>query len=401
MNSEIALRKEAVRRSLSGQSQVSIGQALGRSPFWVRYWLARYRADDPDGSLQDHSRAPHHPHSKWPEAVRQQALTSRRQRQLADAPGYEHALVGAEAIHYELAHLTDELVPPTRTIHYWLGQAGLITPSPSSGAARASKPYPAPSSAQVNDLHQLDLKGPLYLRDSAQKHYLLAVRDVRSRGVTLAAALDKQAHTIAAFLVTVWQTRGLPTVLQMDNGLEFRGSNRYPRAFGLVVRLALDVGIEPLFIPPHEPWHNGVIERFNGLAQHLLLDRWCFDSMADLQAGVASLQTAINTTHRLAALDGSTPDEFSAGCPLRYLAAEYDGLQRDLQLVKGRVSFIRLVRPSGRITLCAQDKFDVDPDLQWQYVLAQVDVAAQRLDVFHQHQLVKSFDYAIPHRHGR
>lgn len=400
MNSEIALRKEAVYRSLSGETQVSIGEALGRSAYWVRYWLARYNPDDPEGSLQDRSRAPRQPHGKWPEAVRERALASRQRRQAANTPGYEHALVGAEAIHYELAHLVDEPAPPPRTIHHWLQQAGLIISQRRTATNQASQPYPQPGCEQVNDVHQLDLKGPLYLRHSPQKHYLLAVRDVCSKGVSLAVALNKQAPTIAAFLVAAWQARGLPTVLQMDNGLEFRGSNRYPRSFGLVIRLALDVGVEPRFIPPHEPWRNGVIEQFNGQTQHLLLDRFDFDSTTELQAGVASLQSAVNGSHRLAALDGQTPDEFIAAGPLRYLASDYDGLQRDLQLVKGWVSFIRLVRPSGRITLWADDKFDIDPALQWRYVLARVDIAQQRLDIYHQAQLIKSFDYAIRNNNG-
>jgi len=395
MDNEIALRKEAVRRRLSGESQMRIGRALGRSATWVRYWLTRYDPDDPDGSLQDRSRAPHQPHSHWSTATRQQALSSRQQRQSGDRPGYEHALIGAEAIHYELAHLGVKPAPPPRTIHYWLKQGGFVSARPPARAMSSSKPYPCPACAQVNDLQQLDLKGPLYLHDSAQKHYLLVVRDVCSRGVGLAVAQDRRAATIAAFLVAAWQTRGLPTVLQMDNGLEFRGSNRYPRAFGLVVRLALDVGVEPLFIPPHQPWRNGGVERFNGQTQHLLLDRYVFDSTAALCDGVAALQLAVNTTHRLPALKGQTPDEFRSGCSLRYLDAAYDGLQRDLQLVKGWVSFIRRVHPGGRVTLCADDTFTINATLDDQYVLARVDVAAQRLDVYHQGQLVNSFDYLL------
>jgi len=393
MDKEIALRKEAVRRSLNGESQVGIGRALRRSAYWVRYWLARYNPDDPDGSLQDRSRAPHQSHSHWLATTRQQALTSRQQRQSRDQPGYEYALIGAEAIHYELAYLGVKPAPPPRTIHYWLKQAGLVSARQPAHALPSSKPYPYPPCRAVNDLQQLDLKGPLYLHDSAQKHYLLVVRDVCSRGVVLGMVQDRRAATIAAFLVTAWQTRGLPNVLQMDNGLEFRGSNRYPRAFGLVVRLALDVGVEPLFIPPHQPWRNGGVERFNSQIQHLLLDRCDFDSTPALGNGVAALQLAVNSTHRLPALNGQTPDEFIAGCSLRYLDATYDGLQRDLQLVKGWVSFVRRVHPGGRVTLCAHDTFTIDSALDDQYVLARVNVAAQRLDVYHQGQLVNSFDY--------
>lgn len=56
---------------------------------------------------------------------------------------------------------------------------------------------------------------------------------------------------------------GMPDALQMDNELAFRGSNRYPRSFGSVVRFALNQGMAVVFIPVKEPWRNGIIEKFN------------------------------------------------------------------------------------------------------------------------------------------
>jgi len=89
------------------------------------------------------------------------------------------------------------------------------------------------------------------------------------------------------------------------------------------------------------------------------------------------------------------PDEFIADQKLRRLAADYDGQRRHLQLVKGHISFIRLVRQSGGITLCASDKFEVDPNLKWQYALAQVDIQAQKLHIYHLGELIKSCDYEM------
>lgn len=394
MDNQIALRTKAVRQSLGGDSQTSIARSLGKSRYWVSYWLERYDPDDPVGSLQNRTSAPKHPHRKWSDDIIRQAETSRRLRVAAQQPEYQYALVGAEAIHYELQHLQIEPTPPARTIHYWLKQAGLIKqPEPESGADRVSKPYPLPARGEINDLHQLDLKGPFYLTGSSQKHYLLALRDYVSKGVALTAIESREASNIAAFLVAAWQRRGLPKVLQMDNSLEFRGSNRYPRSFGQVVHVCLDVGVEPLFVPPREPWRNGLIENFNGLTDRLLLERERLTDTDTLHVSVRRLEETVNTTHRLPALDGKTPDEFIAGHALHLLAAHYDGHKRDLSLVKGKVSFVRLVRKSGRITLCADDKFDIDPALAWQYVVAQVDIATRQLHVYHEGQLVKTFDY--------
>jgi len=392
---EIALRKEAVKRHLLGESKSSIGRSLGKTRQWVSRWIERYEPDQPDKSLQDRSRVPQHS-PKWAGETRSLALEMRRQRMLHEQAGYEYALVGADAIHYEMKALGIVPTPPARTIHYWLKQAGLVTEQePENTLKKETKPYPIPDRKTVNALQQFDLKGPLYLANSSQKHYLLALRDYASRSVVLDVSENKQGQTIAQFLVSAWQRRGLPTVLQMDNAMELRGSNRYPRSFSQVVRLCLDVGVEPLFIPPAEPWRNGFIENFNGLADRLLLKRETFPDYPSFQAGAQRLEQAINATHRLVALDGQTPDEVVARQSLRYLSASYDGLKRDLKLLKGTISFIRLVRKSGRITTFASDKFDIDPDLKWQYVLARVDVDAQLLHVFHQDKLIKTIDYPL------
>lgn len=396
MNSEIALRQEAIRRLLAGESQASISRVLRKSRRWVSYWAARYQPDDPEGSLANRSSAPQQPYRRWSLTVIQQALTSRRLRMAADQPGYEYALISAEAIHYELRALGIRPVPSPRTIHYWLKQANLVPPPAAAPETeRPTKPYPTPAREQVNDLQQADLKGPFYLHGGDQKHYLLALRDFCSKRVALQAAQNRQAQTIASFLVAAWQRCGLPKILQLDNSLEFRGSNRYPRAFGLIVKLCLDLDIEPLFVPPREPWRNGFIENFNGQAARLLLNRERFADFAQLQTGVARLEQAVNATHRYAALAGQTPVEFVADQDRRLLAADYDGLQRTLQLEKGQISFIRLVRPSGRITLCANDKFEVDPELSWHYVWARVQVQAQVLQIYHQGELIKTCEYLI------
>jgi len=389
-------RQEAIRRNLSGENQSEISRALGKSRHWVRYWLEQYDPDDPEGSLQDHSRAPKQPHYKWSETIITQVVHSRRLRMAAEQSGYRYALIGAEAIHYELKALGIRPLPPIRTIHHWLKQAGLVNGSQGiDEVEKVSKPYPQLAREQVNDLHQADLKGPFYLQENSQKHYLLALRDYASKKITVDISLTKRSVSIADFLISAWQQLGIPKKLQMDNGLEFRGSNRYPRSFGTVVRLCLDLGIEPCFVPPHEPWRNGFIENFNGLFARLCLKREQFSDEAELRNGVAQFQEAVNTTHRLAALDGQTPQEFAADKALTYLAAEYDWRRRDLQLVKGKISFIRLVRKSGRITLTSNDKFEIGEAFQWQYVLAQVDVTAQQLNIFLDGERIESFDYTL------
>jgi putative transposase len=321
-------------------------------------------------------------------------LRSRALREESKEPGYQYALKGAQAIHYELKALGVEPVPPVRTIHVWLKEAGKITPpNTPEETDRPPRPYPAPDCRSVNDLQELDLKGPFYLTGNAQKYYLCALRDACSKWVALAGMEDKKMKSLIEVLLIAWQKLGLPKVLQMDNGLEFRGSNRYPRSLGKLVRVCLDLGVEPLFILPHEPWRNGVIENLNGLLERIFFKSQNFQDFAHLQACFQQAETAINTTHRLTELDGKTPQEFAAGAKLHFLPEGYNWRKRDLRLVKGKVSFIRIVRQSGRITPCANDKFMIGTDYQYQYVQATVAVEAHRLDISLDGQPLVSFEY--------
>ena len=67
---------------------------------------------------------------------------------------------------------------------------------------------------------------------------------------------------------------------------------------------------------------------------------------------------------------------------------------RSLPQGKGFVSFVRLVRKSGRITLGAGDRFMVDPELVYTYVLARVDLAQKKVVISQNDTLIKTYDYS-------
>lgn len=391
MKTQVALRKEAVRLHLQGVSKTEIAKRLKKSRRWVYRWITRYDREPGDQSLENHSSAPKKGAEKYPPKIKAMALQARRDRK-AGRRKYPYALVGAEAIHYELRALGVLPLPPSRTIHFWLQQAHEIEPH--AKVRKASNPtYPVLPCATVNAVHEVDLKGPFYLKGSSQKYYLIVVRDVFGKKVALRVLKEKEMERIIDFLVAVWQEIGLPDFLQMDNGLEFRGSNAYPRSLSRLVRVCFDAHVHPVFIPPREPWRNGVIENLNGLIQRLFLKAKTFQHEKQLFKEAQKLETSINATHRLPALNGKTPNEFAAKATLRYLRLGYDWRKRNLQLVKGEVTFIRLVRKSGKITLAADDKFLIGKRYKWQYVQAVVNVQKKQLAFYAMGKRLKSVAY--------
>jgi IS30 family transposase len=391
MKTEIKIRQQAVALHLQGWKKSEIARKLQRSRRWVQRWISRYTTEAPTVSLQDYSRAPKQIGWAYPERIKRMVLELRAERERGKRAKYQYALVSAQAIYYELCELHVSPLPSPRTIHGWLKQAGRIS------ERKARKPpnptYPVLPCQAVNDVQELDFKGPLYLRDHAHKYYLVALRDTMSKKTAVCALANKSMDTILDFLVASWQTMGCPKYLKMDNCLDFRGSNLYPRSPSKLMRVCLDLGVQPVFIPLREPWRNGVVENLNGLLARFLFRMRTFETEKQLHQAVQRMETTINTAHRLPALEGKTPQEFAANARLRYPPNHYDWRKRNLQLLKGKVTFLRFVRKSGRITLTAQDKFFVGKKYKWQYVMANVDVANKKLHVIYQGRHIKSFDY--------
>lgn len=392
MKTEIALRKQAIVLHLQGWNKSEIARKLQRSRPWVQRWISRYRPDEPQESLRDHSRAPKQMSWGYPERFKKMVLQMRVERVQGKQTKYQYALVSAPAIYYELCELHVSPLPSSRTIHRWLKRAGQIAEHKSRKPPNPT--YPLLPCKAVNDVQELDFKGPFYLQDRSHKYYLVALRDKMSKKTALRALANKSMDAILDFVVAAWQTMGCPKRLKMDNCLDFRGSNLYPRSPSKLMRVCLDLGVQPVFIPLREPWRNGVVENLNGLLGRFLFRTHTFETEKQLHKAVQRLETTINTRHRLPALEGQTPQEFAAHARLRFPPNNYDWRKRDLRLLKGKVTFIRFVRKSGRITLTAKDKFLIGKKYKWQYVLANVDVAKQKLDILWQGKHLKSFDYS-------
>ncbi|MFZ5911750.1 MAG: DDE-type integrase/transposase/recombinase [Chloroflexota bacterium] len=121
-----------------------------------------------------------------------------------------------------------------------------------------------PKANDTNQVHQVDLVNPRYLKKDKTKYYFFVCKDAFDQQVYVEFWAGNRMDTVLGFLVRAWQRMGLPQQVQFDNGRQFYSLRRYARSINRVIRLALHVGVQPVFILTAEPQHNGSVENFNG-----------------------------------------------------------------------------------------------------------------------------------------
>ena len=65
--------------------------------------------------------------------------------------------------------------------------------------------------------------------------------------------------------------RALAVFLEVGQRVVLSWKQSPSSGLGLLLRTALSLNVVPIFIPVSEPWHNGVIERFNQKVEDTLL----------------------------------------------------------------------------------------------------------------------------------
>ncbi len=357
---EVALRREAARRRLAGESPETIAADLGRTRQWVAKWAARY--DPHDASWADgRSRAPKRVANRTSEDVEARVLAVRAR--LAENPW---AQVGAEAIAWELEKLGGPVLP-VRTIEEILARAG-VTRSGRASRRRTSKglPYPAPAAKRPGDVVQADLVGPRHLDGGVRFHALTQI-DVASHQAGVEIVTDRGDQRVLGALYALWERHGLPRRLQLDNGGPFVS----PTGLGEVVRVCLHQQVTLVFIPPREPWRNGTIEHFNNTFQQRFFRQERFDGLPHLVERTMAFERFHNSQHRYKASGGRTPDQNTITTPRAPLPASEipTGWPEH-----GRVEFIRFIRSDQRLRVLGRS-IPMPDGSAYQYVTATLDLS--------------------------
>jgi transposase InsO family protein len=392
MNDDLSARQRAVTLRLGGRSVSHICRALGRSQAWFHKWWRRYLDCGAEG-LYDLTRAHRNVAARIAPELERAILSIRRQLEAHTGPGARYRLIGASAILAELQALHVHPLPSLRTIDRVLQRNGITLPRLRRPRLLPRQAYPAPQAERSNELHQVDLVGPLYLQGRRQRYYIWACKDAFDGAVCLRLVCSRHMDEVLAFLGECWKALGRPRQVQFDNARELVGWGVGARFLSRVIRLCLYFGIVAIFIPPGEPQYNGSAENFNGWFQPRLLQRR-FRRPGDLRRELAVLEETVNSQHVHARLGGLTPAQHRRRQRLQKLPPRYVVPAEPLPIAAGRVIFIRRVSAAGFVKVLSQS-YRVGKRQHGRYVKLVLDTRRGHLTAYLDGRQVKRWPYRL------
>jgi hypothetical protein len=394
MLDELSARQQAIRMRLAGEPVALICKVLKRSEAWVFKWWQRYVAMGQEG-LCDLSRAHSSLVNRTP-AHLERAVVSIRCRLAAHAtPQTRYALVGAATIRAELEALGYTPLPSLRTIDRILQRSRLTNPPLRLARRIPCEAYPGPQAHDSNQVHQVDMVGPRYLSGDSTKYYFLVCKDAFDQAVYAEFVSDSNMDQVLTFLIHAWQHLGLPHYVQFDNGKSFYGWGRWPRSLNRVIRLALRLGVQPVFIPEAQPQWNGSVEHFNGWFQPLLLNR-PFPNPAAVRRELVRLLATTNDQHVHPHLGYKTVTQFRRTKRFRILPANFTLPKPPIPVAIGKIIFIRWVGVQGQIDILGES-VKVGKRRRFHYLRTVLDTKTQTLKIYQNGQLIhhRSFKLRI------
>lgn len=370
-----------------------MAQELNVSYGWVKKWARRLRQAAPDDpqALLEYSRTPHHPPA---------GLTPQDEQRILDIrdhpPEHLGRTPGPTAIRYYLARqapsesTSQAPVWSKRTIWKVLTRHQRIMPAP-----KRRRPNELPR-AEPMESWQLDFKdvGTVPASPDGKQLHGVEVLNAVDCGTSLllgaqASASFTAESTIMA-VIDLFAHHGLPTMLTIDRDPRWVGSAQgsdFPSAFRrccAVLGIALDI------CPPHRPDRNGFVERYHRTYQEecLLLKRP--GTLEEVKEVTADFQQHYNRERPNQALScGNRPPQ-TAFPTLPVLPPLPQVVDPDAWLDEMDGWCVeRKVQADGRVTVDLRSYF-ISSRLTGQRVSLRIDAPSRSLQVFHQHQFVKT-----------
>lgn len=384
-------RQQAIRLWLKGIHPTHILEIVSRGWAWWAKWKERYQQFGWQG-LRNQSRKPHRSPQAYSTSIRQLIVRVYKQVQKR-----RWGLRGVRTVRHEL-RVTYRLrpVPSISTIKRVLGEAEVFKGPP---PPRRNVFYPQPLPTTTYIIQAMDwTERFLY---GGEKVYAFHTIDLETRAAAQTIALDKSTPTVITHLKKVWENRGIPQGLQMDNDTAFYGSRRVPRLVGRVVRLCLYLSIEPIFIPVGEAERNGDVEQLHGVWDKAVWQRIDFANVRAAQRFTPQFERWYMNDYEPPILNGRTPQETERGRPcFRLTEALWQTIPAELPITAGRIHFIRRVSESGTIEVL-NEQWHISKRLAGRYVWATLWTHRRLLEVFHRRseesplRRIKTFRYPL------
>jgi transposase InsO family protein len=377
----------AVERFNNGEDPEAICASLHKSRAWLYKWVSRYNEQDASWS-ESRSCRPKRAFNGTPAETVEIVKLIRLDL-------YNHDLFcGAQAIQWEMEDMGLKPLPSIRTINRILNRHSLTHRRTGKYEAKGTA-YPVLPSLRSNQTHQADLVGPCYLKGPV-RFYSLNMIDTATVRCGLYPAPSKSSQPMIDGFWDIWKRLGMPSNVQLDNALSFFGSRKHPRGMGPLIRLCLNHGIEPWFIPMAEPWRNGMIEKFNDRYQKMFLQKKVLHTEEELHAGSLAFEQRHNSQYRFSKLKGKTPLQAltDSNVMLRFPNVSEAPKHPLTKPETGRYYFVRLIRSDLKLDVFGET-FPVPPELKYEYVIATVNVKEQKLKLFLDKTQVEEFQYKL------
>src|SRR5512135_3541474 len=367
-------RALAVQRYLAGEGSQSICASMGKTKPWLYKWVSRYTPEDP-AWCNDQSRRPLSSPFRTPAEIEKIV-------EMVRLSLYNKGLFcGNQAIQWELIDMEVQPVPSLSTIGRILRRREL-THRRTGRYTPKGKKYPELPALAPNQTHQVDLVGPCYLAGPIRFYSLNAV-DTSINRCGIESMPSKAAQSVLDAVYAVWLRMGIPENLQVDNELAFYGSPTHPRGMGPLIRLCLRYDVNLWFIPPSEPWRNGLVEKFNDHYQQKFLDKVAMSSMPQLRQESLAFEHRHNSTYRYSKIKGKTPLKALAGTGKKLVFPSKRDVPRHPldKPEEGCYHLVRFIRSDCRLDIFGEI-FSAPPETQYEYVVATIDVKEQTLKLF-------------------
>ena len=380
-------RALAVQRYHAGESPQSICASLGKTKPWLYKWVSRHTPDDP-AWCDDQSRRPLSSPYRTPAEVEKIVEMVRLSLYNNDR------FCGNQAIQWELIDMEVQPVPSLSTIGRILRRREL-THRRTGRYEPKGKKYPELPALLPNQTHQVDMVGPCYLT-SPIKFYSLHAVDTAINRCGIEPMPSREAQSVLDAVYAVWLRMGIPENLQVDNELVFYGSPTHPRGMGPLIRLCLRYGVKLWFIPPSEPWWNGVVEKFNDHYQQKFLDKVTMSSIPQLRQESLAFEHRHNSTYRYSKIKGKTPLKALAEMETKLIfPSKRDTPRHPLDKPEeGCYHLVRFIRSDCRLNIFGE-MFPAPPETQYEYVVATVDVKEQKLKLFLDTIQIEEYKYRL------